>query len=341
MLVAKSKTVKTLTASIVALSAMAFSVSSWASERVRLSIATESGDVSSPNGQAVKRIADLVSEKSDGRISINVFYQGQLGGPQELFDQLVRGNVDLFLGWPQTSYDMRLGVLTLPYLTLSWEEALEAYSKDGWVSEVINPILSGMGLAYLGPFPEGFGGVATAKKYATNYDDARGIKVRSAPIFPLPQTVQAMGFQAVPIDWSEVYTSIQTGVVDGDSSNVIYWDYTYFNDLLDYFVHTKHNFSFYTFLMNEDSWNALSESDRAIVADAVETVVNEQFKNARSEDEKWIQKAQEDGMQYIVPTDEEMSAWVERVRSDVWERAERAIGKDIMDVVRANAEQVQ
>ncbi|WP_245784340.1 TRAP transporter substrate-binding protein DctP [Halomonas korlensis] len=323
-------------ASVIA--AISFSGASWASDdELTLTMATESGDRESPHGLAVKKISDIVEEESDGRITINVFYQGEIGGPQELFDQLLRGNIDLFLGWPQTSYDERLGVLQLPYMTLGWDEALDAYGKDGWVSEVVGPILADNGLEYLGPFPEGFGGIATADTYATNYEDAQGIKLRSQPIFPLPQTIQAMGFQAVPIDWSEVYTSIQTGVVDGDSSNVIFWDYTYFNDLLDYFVHSKHNFSFYTFLMNQDSWNALDEEDREIITNAVDIVVEEQFENAQAEDEKWIQKAQEDGMEYIVPSDEEMKDWVKRVRETVWVEAEDSLGKDVMDAVRKNA----
>ncbi|MCG2581141.1 MAG: TRAP transporter substrate-binding protein DctP [Marinobacter sp.] len=323
---------------VLVIAALGFSASTWASdEKLRLTIATEAGDRESPNGLAVKKISDIVEEQSDGRITMNVFYQDEIGGPQELFDQLVRGNIDLFLGWPQTSYDERLGVLQLPYMTLGWDEALIAYGKDGWVSEVVGPILSDIGLEYLGPFPEGFGGIATAETYATNYDDAQGIKLRSQPIFPLPQTIQAMGFQAVPIDWSEVYTSLQTGVVNGDSSNVIFWDYTYFNDLLDYFVHSKHNFSFYTFLMNQDSWNALDEEDRGIISGAVEVVVNEQFQNARAEDEKWIQKAQEDGMEYIVPSDEEMAAWVKRVRETVWVEAEETMGEEIMTAVREHA----
>lgn len=334
----KATTISKSVAAISIATALFFSATGLASaNNLRLTMVTESGDRESPHGMAVKKISDLVAEASDGRININVFYQGEIGGPQELFDQLVRGNVDLFLGWPQTSYDERLGVLQLPYLTFDWEEALEAYAKDGWVSEVIGPVLADIGLEYLGPFPEGFGGLATAGSYATNYEDARGIRLRSQPIFPLPQTIRAMGFQAVPIDWSEVYTSIQTGVVDGDSSNVMFWVYTYFNDLLDYYVHSKHNFSFYTFLMNQDSWNALDEEDRRIIADAVEVVANEQFENARAEDEKWIQKAQEDGMQYIVPTDEEMAAWIERVRDTVWAEAEGPLGSDIMDAVRAHA----
>lgn len=326
----------TAVASVVA--TVSFPVLTWASDQeLKFTMATEAGDRESPQGQAVKRIADLVDEQTDGRIQINVFYQDELGGPQELFDQLLRGNIDLFLGWPQTSYDEKLGVLQLPYLTLGWEDALEAYNKDGWVSEIIDPILSDIGLEYLGPFPEGFGGIATADTYATNYEDAQGIKLRSQPIFPLPQTIQAMGFEAVPIDWSEVYTSLQTGVVDGDSSNVIYWDYIYFNDLLDYFVHSKHNFSFYTFLMNQDSWQGMDSEDQEIIESAVDDVINKQFEDAKAEDEKWIEKAQNDGMEYIVPSDDEMAAWVERVREDVWAEAEESLGEDIMEQVRDRA----
>ncbi|WP_234252825.1 TRAP transporter substrate-binding protein DctP [Billgrantia aerodenitrificans] len=322
--------------------ALTFSVASVASaDSLRLTMATESGDRDSTQGQAISRISELVEEKSDGRISINVFYQDEIGGPQELFDQLVRGNIDLMLTWPHTSYDERLGVLHLPYLSLGWDEALETYGRDGWLSEIIGPIFSDIGLEYLGPFPEGFGGIATRNTYATNYEDARGIRVRSQPIFPLPQTVRAMGFQAVPIDWSEVYTSIQTGVVDGDSSNVIFWPYTYFNDLLDYYVHSQHNFSFYAFLMNQDAWKALDDQDRAIISEAVEVIVNEQFESARDEDDKWIQKAQEDGMKYIVPSDQEMADWIERVRDQVWQEAEKSLGADVMDAVRANAAEPQ
>ncbi|PRY73168.1 TRAP transporter substrate-binding protein DctP [Halomonas ventosae] len=323
---------------------LGFSSATMASgEDHNFTMATESGDRESAQGKAIARVAELVEEESEGRITINVFYQDEIGGPQELFDQLVRGNIDLMLTWPHTSYDERLGVLHLPYLSLGWDEALETYGRDGWLSEIIEPIFSDIGLEYLGPFPEGFGGIATRDTYATSYDEAReeGIKVRSQPIFPLPQTVEAMGFQAVPIDWSEVYTSIQTGVVDGDSSNVIFWDYTYFNDLLDYFVHSKHNFSFYSFLMNQDAWQALDEEDRGIIADAVDIVVNEQFENARKEDEKWIQKAQEEGMEYIVPSDEEMAGWIERVRDEVWNEAEESLGQEVMDAVRANATEPQ
>ena len=296
-----------------------------------------SGDKNSPQGKSSKAFAEDVLQQSNGRIKINVFYQNELGGQNELFDQLLKGNVHFMLEWPLTAYDQRLSLGMVPYLVLGWDDAFKAYSKDGWLNKLMTPIFAENGLKFLGPYPEGFGGVATRGRYATNASDAQGIKVRSQTIFPLPQTVVAMGFEAVPIDWSEVYTSIQTGVVDGDSGNIIYWGYEYFGDVLDYYVHSKQNFASAILTMNLDSWSALSKSDQAIIERATDKMVEKQFKAAISEDEYWIKTAQENGMKYIQPSAEELSAWVKKVREEVWPQVEKAYGSEIMKQIRKNA----
>lgn len=306
-------------------------------DKYKLVLTSEAGDRDSVLGKAMQTWATMIEEKSEGRMKVNVFYQGELGGQQELFDQLVKGNVHMMITWPQTSYDQRIGVNYVPYMVMGWEDAIESFGQNGWVRDVIEPVYQDIGLKYFGPFPEGFGGIATKGRYATSFEEADGLKVRSQPIFPLPQTIQAMGFQAVPIDWAEVYTSIQTGVVDGDSSNVIYWDYEYFRDQLDYFVQTSHNFSSYSLLMNNDTWEEMGPNDREIIASSAQTIIDTQFSEAKAEDEKWIAAAQEAGMEYIVPTPEQKLAWVERVRAEVWPQAEEALGKEIMDAIRANA----
>lgn len=285
----------------------------------------------------MQKWADLIKQNSDGRMKVNIFYQGELGGQQEMFDQLVKGNIDMMVTWPQTSYDERLAVNYIPYLTLGWDDALAAYGENGWLKNILGPVYKDIGLKYFGPYPEGFGGIATKGRYATSFEAAKGMKVRSQPVFPLPQTMKAMGFQAVPIDWAEVYTSIQTGVVDGDSSNVIYWDYEYFRDQLNYYVHSKHNFSSYALLMSDETWAELDAEDRKIIEESAQVIINEQFKAAKAEDEKWIKAAQEAGMEYIVPTTEEMQAWVKRVRDEVWPQAEESLGSELMAKLRANA----
>jgi TRAP-type C4-dicarboxylate transport system substrate-binding protein len=321
--------------SLVAMSAMDSAIAS--DDKFKLKLALESGDRDSASGKSMQMWADEISKASQGRINVNIYYQGELGGQQELFDQLVKGNIDMMLTWPQTSYDERLGVNYIPYLTLGWEDALSAYGENGWLKNILGPVYADIGLKYFGPYPEGFGGIATKGRYATSYEEANGMKVRSQPVFPLPQTLKAMGFQAVPIDWSEVYTSIQTGVVDGDSSNVIYWDYEYFRDQLDYFVQSSHNFSSYALLMNNEQWEEMDAEDQAIVANAAQKVIDKQFKDAKTEDDKWIAEAQKAGMEYIVPTAEQKLAWVKRVRAEVWPIAEESLGKELMDKIRAKA----
>jgi len=331
-------TLKNIFSISVAFAMMISPLAVHASEKsYKLVVATEAGDRDSVLGKAVQNWGAMIKEKSKGRMKVNVFYQGELGGQQELFDQLVKGNIHLLLAWPQTSYDKRIVVNYIPYLVLDWNDAIKSYGQEGWVRKVMEPVYKDMGLKYFGPFPEGFGGIATKGRYATTFEKAKGIKVRSQPIFPLPQTVQAMGFEAVPIDWAEVYTSIQTGVVDGDSSNVIFWDYEYFRDQLNYFVQSSHNFSSYSLLMHGPTWEKMDAEDRAIVESAAQAVIEQQFKSARAEDEKWIAAAQKAGIEYIVPPPEEKAAWVERVRKVVWPQIEKELGAEIMDQVRANA----
>lgn len=296
-----------------------------------------SGDKDSPQGSSSLLFAERVAANSNGRIIINVFFQNELGGQNELFDQLLKGNVHFMLEAPLTAYDQRLAIGFVPYLVLNWEDAIDAFSRDGWLKQLMSPLFVENGLKFFGPYPEGFGGVATRGRYATGPETANGIKVRSQTIFPLPQTVSAMGFEVVPIDWSEVYTSIQTGVVDGDSGNVIYWDYEYFGDILDFYVHSRQNFAFSVLTMNLDAWSGMPEIDQRIVSEAAQWMIDKQFMDARAEDEHWIRTAQENGMQYVVPSDEEMAQWVKSVRSQVWPMVAEAYGEEIMAVIRANA----
>ncbi len=307
------------------------------SPEIEFHMITASGDKASPQGLSSKLFADEIFERSNGRIKINVFYQNELGGQGESYDQLLKGNIHFFLEWAMTSYDQRLAIGLVPYLVLDWDDAIKAYSKNGWLNKLVTPLFAENGLKFLGPYPEGFGGVATRGRYASNLADAKGIKVRTQTIFPLPQTVVAMGFEAVPIDWSEVYTSIQTGVVDGDSGNIIYWDYEYFGDILDYYVHSKQNFAAAMLVMNLDAWESLSQNDQSIVEAAAKVIVDKQFKDAKTEDEYWIKTAQENGMKYIVPSSTELAEWVAKVRSEVWPLVETTYGADIMQIIRKNA----
>ncbi|WP_290702846.1 TRAP transporter substrate-binding protein DctP [Amphritea sp.] len=302
-----------------------------------LKMATDSGAKGSPAGDTLERWAELIETNSNGDIDVNVFYQNELGSQNEVFDLHVAGDVDVMLNWPMTSYDKRIGVIYTPYMTLTWDEAIKAYSPGGWVNNMLGGIYSDIGLKFFGPWPEGFNGVATKGKYATNIAEADGLKVRTMTVFPAPQTMQALGYQTAAIDWGEVYTSLQTGVVDGEAGNVIYWDYEYFRDLLDYYVRSKHFFMTGVLSMNQESFDELNEEQQKVVADAANEVMMTQFKDAQKQDQHYVAEAEKAGMKYFELSDEQIKEFARAAREKVWPLMDQEIGSEIMDTIRANA----
>ncbi|MEQ8291273.1 MAG: TRAP transporter substrate-binding protein DctP [Roseovarius sp.] len=305
--------------------------------QTELKLATDSGAKGSPSGDALDRWAALVEEGTGGEVQVDVFYQNELGSQAEVFDLFVAGDIDMMINWPITAYDERLGVLFTPYMVTSWEEAFEAYKPGGWVNNMLVGIYDDLGLKFFGPWPEGFNGIASADKYAMTEEEAADLKIRVPAMFPMAESVQALGYQTATIDWSEVFTAIQTGVVDGDGANIIYWDYEYFRDVLDYYNQTKMQFVTGVIAMNNDSFQSLSEEHQKVVQDAALTVMEEAFEQAQERDQYYIEQAKEAGMEYIEPSDEELAAMAKKVREKVWPLMEERIGSEIMDTIRENA----
>ena len=304
---------------------------------VTLRMATDSGAAGSAAGDALDRWAALIEENSDGEIEVDVFYQNELGGQQDVFDLFMANDVQLMINWPMTSYDQRVAVVYAPYIFSDWDAALAAYSEGGWMNDVINDIYGDLGLTFFGAWPEGFNGVATKGGYAVTPDEAAAMKIRVPPSFPMAETIQAMGYQTATIDWGEVFTSIQTGVVDGDGANVIYWDYEYFRDTLDYYNRMKQQFNTGIISMNEEAWDSLTEEQQTVVAEAAAVVMEEGFANAKALDDHYVEEAEAAGMTYIEPSNEELAPTVARVREVVWPMLDEQVGTEIMDVIRANA----
>lgn len=317
----------------------AFALTAGHTSAQTLRIATDSGAKGSPSGAAIEKWASLIEEGTDGALKTRVFYQNQLGGQEEVFDQHIAGDVQLMLNWPMTSYDKRIGVIYTPYMFTSWEEALEAYQPGGWLNATLDGIYRDNGLKFFGAWPEGFNGVATKGKYALTVEDAASIKVRVPPVFPFGETLSAMGYQTAAIDWGEVFTSIQTGVVDGDAANVIFYDYEYFRDTLDYYVRARQQFITGVLSMNLDAWESLDEAQQAVIQDAALEVMNDQFEHAQQADQDIVDKWTALDKTYIELEGEQLADTARHVRDAVWPQMRQDVGDAIFDDIEANASQ--
>lgn len=302
---------------------------------VTLKLATDSGAKGSDAGNAIEAWAEKIKAGTKGDVDVQVFYQNELGGQQEVFDLLMAGDVDLMLNWPMTSYDQRISLIYTPYMFTDWPEALKAYGPGGWLHAALGDIYGDIGLRFLGAWPEGFNGVATRGGHATTIEAAKAFKVRVPPVSPFTETVAAMGYQTATVDWGELYSAIQTGVVDGEAANVIFYDVTYFGDVLTDYVHTRQQFLTGILTANEESWQELTPAQQTVVAEAARQVMVAQFDAAKAADEGHVAAWKKLGHAYVEPSAEELAALTKAVRAAVWPGMEKVLGPELMARVRA------
>lgn len=309
-------------------------------QEIKLVMGTAPKD--SPHGESLREWGELIKEYSGGELNPKYFYQNELGGQQEVFDLLVAGEIDGVLDYPMTSYNKKIGVIYTPYMFTEWEDAFQAYKSGGWLSGILENVYQEINLKFLGPRVEGFTGITSRNNYAESREDALKLAytLRTMPVFPIPQTVEAMGYNVASIDWSETYTALQTGVVDGNSNNIIYWDYVFLGDLMDYFTQTNHLFMTAVYSMNHEVFDGLSESNKQAVLRASDEMVKRQFDKAKKEDKHYQDAAVADGVKYIVLSEDKINSYANEVRRRVWPEIEGVLGKDIMNTVKENASEM-
>lgn len=290
-------------------------------------------------GRSARQFAALVKEKSGGRITVNVFDGGQLGGQKEVYDALMRGSVDFNMDWPMTSYNSKLAVVFTPYMFTSWEQAKSAYAvPDGWLTGIVGKVFEESNIKYLGPYPYEFSGVTLNAAKATTADKASGIKLRVPPIEPFAAVWEALGFIPTPIDYAETPTAIQTGVVDGQVGGGPEQAWSDFRDVSKYYVHYKDYFSCAQFMMNKGLWDRMSEADRQLVTECAAKVIADRFVQAEAAEQNYIKELGKSGVEVVRLNAEEAAAAKKAVRTKVWPRLAKLVGEDIITSIKANAE---
>jgi tripartite ATP-independent transporter DctP family solute receptor len=264
------------------------------------------GHIANP-GQPVHsgalEFARLVDEKTGGAVKIEVFPSGQLGGSRDLIEGVQLGTVDLTIVGPGA-----LGGFYAPY---NWTEYPFIYASDEHVlkvmqgeigSELAAELLKATGT--IRPIAQNWlrtpRHVFTTKKPVQTVEDLAGMKIR-VPSGPLLEGFRAMGAAPTPVDFSELFTAMQQGVVDGAELPI---DYIYdngFYEIAKYLSLTGHVYAAQVLLMNDTKFGKLSAENQAAIVDAaIEAGIYQNAITAEVTD-SYQQKLEEAGMTIIHP----------------------------------------
>lgn len=243
--------------------------------------------------------AELVDERSGGSIVVNVFPNDTLAGGNATkgIEYIAVGGADM--GAYATSVlaglEPGLSVATIPWALTTYQQARLVI--DGTGGEYYARMLADKGITYLGSFHNGFRQLTNSKRPVTSPEDLKGLKIRVPGGDVYMDFFKSLGANPTAMSWSEVFTAIQQGTIDGQENGcsitksakmdeiqpyMTIWNYSYENDL---------------FVMNTRIWDSLDEESRQIIQECATEACEWGRDKLEADEDTLIQGFKDEGMQ--------------------------------------------
>ncbi len=283
---------------------------------------------------------EVLEEVSGGAMTVDYHPGGDLGDYIQQFEQTMQGGLPMTMTGLATDFDDRLNIGYLAYIVDNWESAEALYGPDGPMLDVLDSVLVDLGLKVVGAIPGGFGNIAVRKgvdaRPTAFPDAAAGFKMRVPPFEIGVRRFEAWGFAPVPIPYSELYTALQLGTVDGRSFGPPQeiWE---MRDTIGAYILTRDYFDVAFWVVNKDWWDGLSDQERNWVSQAADAAVALGWEEGRRREQAELDRILEYGIELVELTPDELAKAKEIIYAVEWPWMSTVVGDELMAEVRAAA----
>lgn len=278
---------------------------------------------------------DELRNMSGGSVSLQLFPNGQLGDQQAMVEQVSRGTLQLAnitSGLLATLCYPKVGILDLPYLFSSRHQFRAATStKDKFISDMLDDLATQCGVRVISFHPYGFRNFSTKNTPVHKPADLAGLRIRVPGVPSYMEMIKDLGAQPVSISFSELFTSLQTGVADGQETTPTNMILQKFYQVQGDMTITKHFMTTGAVIVNEQWYQSLSGDQRKMLleADAEGQLAHDGV--GAVNDYLNVGKVADGGVKVYTPTPEELAAFKTAVIGPTRKWAETQLGKDFVD----------
>jgi TRAP-type transport system periplasmic protein len=250
-----------------------------------------------PQAKALKFFSEQLAAKSGGKMSATVHASGSLGNDVTMTSALRGGTLEMTV--PDSSTLVSLikpfGVLNLP-LTFNNEQEADAV-LDGPLGQKLLATLPEKGLIGLGFWENGFRHVTNSRRPVQRAEDLSGLKLRviQSPLFL--DTFNALGANATPMPFTELYSAMESTAVDGQENPPATILASKFYEVQKHLVLSRHMYSAWVLLMSKKTWDGLSPQEQKIVQDSAREATLFERKTIRAFSETALAELKKNGMQ--------------------------------------------
>ncbi|APE32369.1 C4-dicarboxylate ABC transporter substrate-binding protein [Halomonas aestuarii] len=252
---------------------------------------------------AAEKFEDLVEERTDGKVNIELYPNASLGDERTLLEGMQIGTVDMgvITNGPVANFLEEMAVFELPFLFPSPEAAYEVL--DGPIGQELLDRLSEVNLKGLAYAERGFRNLTNSERPVTTPEDLEGLRIRVMENPVYVDTFRELGANAIPMAWTEALTAMQQGTIDGQENpvNVIHSFKLY--ETQDYMTLSRHTYAPAIFVMGMPAWGQLPEAAQTVLVDAAqEAAEHERRVNAEMAAEQ-MAALREAGMEIVEEPD--------------------------------------
>ncbi|MDL2263936.1 TRAP transporter substrate-binding protein DctP [Synergistaceae bacterium OttesenSCG-928-I11] len=280
----------------------------------------------------MNEIAKEVLEKTNGRIEIKVYPANQLGDYTLVYQELIRGTIDMAMISIPGDIDPRVNFVYTNGLAWDYKQLADFFEPGAWAYKKMDELNQNLGVKFLGFHPEGFIGLSSTKPLVEplNPKVDKGVLCRVPNMQVYKDGAEAMGFRTVTIPYSDLYVSMQTGVCDAVDGIPPQAAYTILKDVMKYWYQLNYSMEVFPAMMSMKTWAKLSDADKKIIEEACARTSVLSVQNAERDDNAAMELMKKQGIEVNVYTAEELSAIREAVIAS-WPKLNGTWGKDFVD----------
>lgn len=298
-------------------------------DQLTITFAHVSAEATSTHKAALK-FKEVVEEKSNGKIAVNVYPNAQLGGDRELIENTQNGNVTAMLSSPapQVNFVPSATIFDTPFVFSDLEHGRSVLEDPDFI-KAIGKEYEKAGFHYMGASGQGFR-TLTANEKITSVDQLKGLTIRTMENKYHMQTWKLLGANPTPLTFNELYTALQQGTVDAQENPVELVYSQKFYEQQKYIMNTNHILQTNTWIMNKDFYDSLSDDLKAVIDEAAKEAVDTANK-VNDENEPDYEKAIKDyGCEFVEVPQDQLNKISEMVKP-VYDEIKKATNEDVYD----------
>jgi TRAP-type C4-dicarboxylate transport system substrate-binding protein len=304
---------------------------------LRLSMPAPMGTAVYASAEGVKK---YIEENTGGQLTVTLFPANQLGEWTVVFDEIMMGSIDMAITPSPETYDPVFKAVTLPYIAYSYKDIRKLLAPDSVLTKSTAEAQEKLGIKFFGFSMNGFDGVGTMKELKNSKDSGKpkDCLIRVPSVTSVKLALERLGFLTASIPFVDVYSSLQTGVIQGWIGAPPFEHYLNFRDVEKYYYEYNILVEVSHVIMSMKTWDSLTPEQQMVVEAAMAECSRISVDDAEKDDVSFMQKLDSSNVKVIRFSEEELAAFAKDMRANIWPQFETEIGSEFMKTLIASME---